>query len=271
MIVSETDIATLKMANNLVLLEPILKTDSVKFGEQEIYLDTTYNPQKHQPIVQKVIKAPKNLIFGKCTTWMENRINPEPIIPNADRIKPATKIIENELVAQPLPTSLPWKTSMELKPGDLVWVDYFSLITAESRKRVLFTDTKKYYLVSYENIYCKKDGDKVTMLNGWILVEPFKEEEEALKERLHNLGIILSDYTGFPDKFATVRYIGKPVEEYFDKEMEDTDEVSVGDVVRLVWGKNRRLENECHKWFSQADLIVTRRPRLIAKYKKGVI
>jgi len=254
------ELTNLKTLKNYVLTEPIVDTSEVVVGDKKLYIDTSYRPELFQPLIHKVISVPKKLIYGKKTEMVNiggNRSEQK-----TDGSWFNYKYDEYITRKEPIPNSMPWKTDMLLKKGDIVWLGYFSILRAPAENREIVCEGKKYYLIPYQDIYLKKTDDSVTMLNGWILLAPIKMDDEAIVSRLRNLGILLPSFAKESDKFAEVRYVGLPVEEYIESHKHDTDEISVGDTVRLNWAANRRLECETHKFFSQEELIVSRRTNI---------
>jgi co-chaperonin GroES (HSP10) len=65
--------------------------------------------------------------------------------------------------------SMPWKTTMQLQIGDLVYYDYLDLLNG-----IVYIDEDDgtlYPLISYENAYVATRGDQIIPLNGFHLFE----------------------------------------------------------------------------------------------------
>jgi len=257
---------------NWVLTTSVYRTDVVKLGDVELYQDTHYNPSAHIPIVQRVVSVPKSLVYGREQTFIE--------LDKGYSEKLKHNLTETFARNSPLPHSMPWKvTDIDLKKDDTVWVDAFIIGTAEQENRVFTCEGTTYTLVKYEDIYFKLVDGKPLMLNGWCMVEPIDNPEDDLVKNLKKVGFIFPGITvtnenrkevGKGDKLAIVRHIGLPVESYLEDELEEVDEISVGDTILLKWSANRRLESPAHRFFSQTELIVTRRPRVVAILKDSL-
>lgn len=178
----------IKPLNNYVLVKVKQTNSKVKLeGGQIIYLDTSYQKEKHSDVVCEVVAVPDKLIYGFTSDTKEGR--------------PVHKV-----------NSMDWKTEMELRVGDTVIVHYMAYITAfGDDKRAFLLDGNEYFFVHYEKIFLAKrrwtpteedvfwkinEGktpsedwkienqvvfdDKeiytVIMLNGYILTQPIEKE-----------------------------------------------------------------------------------------------
>lgn len=249
---------------NLVLCESVVSPGEVDLGGVKITIDTTFNPSMFQPIIQKVLATPKRLVYGKKQE--DVNIGGNQSSQNVDGSWNNIRHEEWFKRDEPIPNSMPWKTTMQVKRDDIVWVGYFSIIKAEAEHRLIICEGKKYYLIPYQDIYLKKNGDSVTMLNGWLLLEPLKPKDEEIVQRLLDKGIVIPKFTKEGDKYAIVRYMGEPVDEYLEPTKHDTDEIALNDTVLMSWMANRRLE-QSSKFFDQKEYIVSRRTNICAILK----
>ena len=250
---------------SMVLTTPVFRTDVVKIGSLELYQDTSFREGYHQPIVQRVVRTPKNLVFGRERRYIQ--------LDNGENY------VETASIDAPLPHCMPWLVPMELKRDDTVYVDSFMLATAEKDNRIIECEGVKYYLIPYGDIYFRLVNGKPEMLNGWVMVEPVTEPQADVVKRLLKSGIVLPGITidnnnrkemGAGDKLAVVRYIGPPVEKYLETDTEVHDEISVGEVVVLKLQHNRRLEIGGAKFFGDKELIITRRERIVGSIYEGL-
>lgn len=256
---------------NYVLTTTVFRTDVVKLGELELFQDTTYNPGVHQPIVQKVVAVPRNLSYGRMSRYIE--------LDKGFDAKIQHNRTETMRITPPLPHSMPWLTDMELKRDDVVYVDSFTLATAEKEHRLIECEGVKYYLLSYSDIYFKLVNGEPYMLNGWVLIQPIDNPEAELVTELKKIGFVFPGITidnnnrrqmGVGDKLGVVRHIGLPVQQYLDPEIEVHDEINVGDTVVFKWGANRRLEAGYSRFFGDTELIVSRRERIVGKFAEDL-
>jgi hypothetical protein len=250
---------------NYVLTCPVMRSDTVKIGETELYQDTTYNPGFHQPVVQRVLAVCKKLYYGREQRFVD--------IDQGFDAKIGHNRKSTFAINAPIRHSMEWDTDIEVKTGDIVWVDSLPVMTASSHNATIECEDKTYYLLKYSDLYLKLVEGIPYMLNGWILVATVDKPEDDLVKILRARGIIFPSMSinpdtkkqyGQTDKIGIVRYLSPPVREYLDPNIEDTEFISVGDTVVLALRVNRRLESQAHKWFSQEDLLVTRRPRIVA-------
>ena len=248
---------------NFVLVTPVFKTDVVKCGEIELILDTSWKPDEHAPIVQRVVKAPRKLVFGRKKAFYEVKDD-------------MGKLKETVPINKPLAHSMPWETTMDLKPDDIVWCDFVKIAQAIKSNRFIECEGKHYFLVPYSDIYLKKRDEGITMLNGWVLVAPIKEKKMEAQMNLEKAGLVFPGIQitnnnkrelGIGDLLGVVKYIGEPIYKYLEGKP-DTDEVGEGDTVVLKLPFNRRLESSSHPFFSDEELIVTRRSRIIGKLEE---
>lgn len=267
--VSEADVRGGFTANNYVLLRPAVKMDKIKHGDMELHAPISlkdgkpYDPFKSQPIVCTVESVPKKLIYGKRKVFHESveelDVPPDVKAMMYNRRREA-KFSETTLIETPVPGSMMWNTPMELKTGDIVWVSSNALMDAEQRRSIIHVDDQMMYLIKYENIYLKKSGDSVTMLNGWVLAELI-EDMDKWASQAEKIGLIVPKFLrrkDYNDRYGIVRYIGSPVE-YLMNDRYDDPCIQAGDIVMFKMKVNRRLEPGQRFFGKDADLIVTRR------------
>lgn len=259
---------------NRVIVKAAIDTSKFKYGSVEFYSPLSlsdgkpYDPFKSQPVVCTVIAPPRRLIFGKRKVFWETV--EELDLPIETRIylhkcRREAKFSETTIIDAPIPGSMPWCVSVRIKQDDIVWVNSNALYNAEKRHDTIICDGVLYYIIKYEDIYMRKTGDAVEMLNGWVLAELIEDTLEWRK-RIEKLGLIVPKHlkkTGFDDKYGLIRYIGEPVEYLFNDQY-DHIEINWGDVVMFKWKVNRRLEPGMKFFAKDNDLIVTRRSNIIA-------
>lgn len=264
------DIRRYKPMRNCVLLEPIVLPEKFKHGSLELanpVWDKT--SMENQPVIHRVVEVPKLLTYGTTRELVvvhrhENHIDPK--INDASRE-------EKMWVNVPKRNSMPWKPEkkMPIKSGDIVWTGYLTIVTAEQEHRVIECDGKKYYLVPFDRIYLKLTKTGIKMLNGWVLVAPIATNDDA--NRMKNIGLVLPEVVEQPEKYGVVRHISEPITEYLLNEYPpDTDDISVGDVVRLKYEANPKIMGIQNNAYFQSDepLIVTRRPYILGIMRESI-
>gem|GEM_PF-3595255 len=277
MILTRSELYSLFSLNNLVILKPEIDTSTIEYGSARFYMPLSladgkpYDIFKTQPIVCSVVSTPKRLIFGKRKIFWETI--DELDIPAEQKImlhkhRIAAKFSETTLIDAPIPGSMRWKTTVQVKQNDIVWVNSSSLMKAEQVNMTLECDKQLYYIVPYESLYFKKKGDKVQMLNGWVLAEMVDTTKAWIKSAEKSGIIIPASYkiNKYKDRMGIVRYIGDPVEYLFEDDYDHPD-INIGDVIMFKWKVNRRLEPGNKYFAKDKDLIVTRRTNIMAVLK----
>ena len=139
-------------------------------------------------------------------------------------------------------TSLLYKTYMEILVGDVVIYNYMNSIKGEDTGRLLADGN---ILVRYDEIYCAIRGDKVVMLNGFLLVE-------ADEEPKHRLAVFFRK----SETRGVVMRCGSLVGDYLDFPGDgDKDEISVGDSIIFDSSDALVLEYEMHQTLLQGKKI----------------
>ncbi len=234
---SKEELNTFKPVGNNVLVRSIINNDSVKVGDKDIYIDTSYKPEHHQNVICEVIATPNKLIF--------------------DRKRPAGESME-------------WKTTIDIKKGDIIWANYLSVLRGQQNLIIECGDIK-YFLIDYSMIYLKKDKDKVVMLNGYILCSPVYVDLSEVSVGGHK--IVLSkvktadqlEGCALDTQFGQIKHIGKPISEYYSKDATpDDDYPRIDDIIMFVSPHQVRLEHELHRHFNGTDMVVSRRNRITA-------
>ena len=133
-----------KMATNYVLVEaPQQLVEEVNMNGTRLYIDPTYEVQKHALTHGKVVMVPDKLFFSN---------NPK----RAD-------------------ATLEFGTEMELKVGDIAYFHYLQPERAIVEGRVITHEGKRCIIIKYDTIFCAIRDDDFIMVNGWMLVEVEKE------------------------------------------------------------------------------------------------
>lgn len=276
MINSFAELKSMRPLNNYVVLKPEIDTSKFKYGSVEFFLPISmsdgkpYDAHTSQPIVCSVVSTPRRLIYGKHDVFWESIEELELSLEQKlylHKIRKEAKFSETTIVKVPIPGSMRFKTTVQVKEGDIVWVNASALMRAEKNTMTIICEKKLYYIIQYEDLYLKKSGKKVKMLNGWVLVEPIKETDRIIR-RAKKSGLIIPKMNKkhIIDRLGIVKYIGDPVEYLFDDQY-DHPEIKKGDTVMFQWKTNRRLEPGAKFFAKDQDLIVTRRCNLMAIMK----
>lgn len=185
-------------------------------GGLTLYIDTTFEPEKHTVVTGTVEALPDKLY------WKE----------------------------------LPWKTEMELRVGDKVVMYYMAVMNCmakEQRRYIKEPGTGKVFVfIKYTNIYAAIRDGAIIPINGYILAEPIPDPYwEKKKKELMDKGIELAeDHNVNSNKnvvFARLVHVGKPIEKYAAEYLSDDNiDVKPGDEVILKKIRDIPIEYEYH-------------------------
>ena len=209
----------------LVKLDPENTSIKLKSGFQ-LYIDTSFDPEKHQVVTGTVYGIPSHLEY----TGEANK-------------------------------GLPWLTDMEVKLGDKVVVYYLAIVNAlkPEQQRYFFEGGDKYVLITYNNIFTVFGDGFVRPVNGYCLIEPCADPFlEKTKERLKKLNlewVKLDTKSNTNVTFGIVRYMGKPNREYVDDGASDDGvDVKIGDTVVLRKVSDIPLQFNLHAKIDEGKL-----------------
>ena len=187
--------------NVLIKLDPENNSVRLKSG-MDLYIDTSYEVEKHVTIIGEVMALPSKLHFSG--------------LPNI---------------------GMPWKINMELQIGDKVFIYYLSVANAFRKETfsAIVEEDARYVFIKYQYIFAAIRDGKLFPINGYLLVEPSEDPDWlALKEKLAKVSmepVRLKNFTNTDVNYGIVRYIGKPVMEYVDKYSDKGVNVEVEDIV----------------------------------------
>lgn len=200
---------------NVVLVKPSRANDELLLagGEIRLWLDTTFEPEKHAVTAGTVVKCPPSIYF-----------NPEM---GAD-------INSNDV-----------DCDMELQEGDKVFWHYLCEAEVMENHAYVVCDRIIYYLLKYEDIFCAERNKEVVMINGWILLSPIAQEEINTFLQLPE-----NTVSKHSSKWAKVEHTGVPVRRYRDPLHRDVKDggikVEAGDVVLYTSESDALLQYELH-------------------------
>ena len=182
------DITKFYPGPNMVLVKPELDT-TIAGEKAKIHIDTFFEHIEYARRIVRIISVP---------TWL--------------MIKGTEGITETSYKA------LDWHTEMELKTGDLAWVDPIAVVNNNDTldTNCYECDGELYFAIRYDKFIVAKRGDQTIMLNGYILilkVEKFDDEFSLYPKISH----------------CVVTHIGAPNKFYNNSIYSDMIEVNVGD------------------------------------------
>ena len=161
-------------------------------------------------------------------------------------IKTPRKLIYSENVNSKVSTS--WETTLEIKPGDIVWVKSLAVIGNEHTDLIeINCEGEIYYVLRYEEFVVAKRGDEIICLNGYILVEPNRDDFN----QYDNVFIPEINRENAEIESWTVKAVGSRNKNYkYGVKQDFEDELFVGQ--RICVSKKRTpylLENSFHSQF----------------------
>jgi len=203
---------------NQVLIKLDKANDTIKLKNGvELYLDTTFEVEKHATVTGEICGLPKKLKYtGRANDGM------------------------------------PWNTPMELKIGDRVVIYYMAVINAlaPERMRAMAVEGDNYIWTGYQNVYAAVRDGQIVPVNGYCLIEPCENPEWVeIMERMAKLNL-----RGIPPNtksltgvvYGKVKYLGRPNIAYVDGHTDDQVAINVGDTVVMKKISDIPLEYDLH-------------------------
>lgn len=131
-----------RIPTNYVLVEQDLEhNEEVELSSgAKLYVDPTFEPEKHSKIKGKVLAVPDKIYFDKIDE-----------------------------------ASMEYDVDMDVQVGDEVYFHYLSSGKAVKGRMTYEVDGKRCIFIPYDKLFFAKRGDDVIMLNGWMLVEPIED------------------------------------------------------------------------------------------------
>ena len=258
---------------NRVIITPAVDMSKVLHGSLELHAPIgadgqAYDQFKSAPVVCTVVAAPRKLLFAKhrvpYESVMEIETTPQMKMWMHQR-RIASHYTETTMIDVAAPGTMMWKTKPEVREGDVVWVNANFMFNAKEHGNYMVYEGKEYFIVTYDNLYMRRKGDEVKMLNGWVLAELIEDNPDWIK-RAERAGLFIPDIIKkeeFNDRLAVIKYIGEPTEYLFEDRYDDPI-IKEGDVVLLKTKVNRRLEPGQKFFAKDGELRVIRRSSVLA-------
>lgn len=206
--------------NNFVFIRLDPENTSVKLKSGfELYVDQSFDPEKHAQVVGTVFGLPSHLSYSGQ--------------PNK---------------------GMPWQCPLEIKIGDKVIIYYLSVINAlkKDTQRYLFEGDDRYIFVSYEFIYALIRDGKIIPVNGYVLIEPCENPEVTRqREVMKKIGLEMVEIGDKRNSneviFGRVKYTSVPNRQYVDENSSDEGvDIAVGDVVIIRKTHDIPLQYDLH-------------------------
>lgn len=179
--------------NNYVLVKITGIGKPLKLPGTDIIIDTTFNPEYHVDTIGTVEKVPEQLVLYSRK--------------------------QHQLL-----NAMMWDTEMEVKPGDLVYMDYLAVLDAlgtffnpmgnyDNSKFVITRNNDIYVFIHYSRLYAKKGENGLYPLNGYVILEGGNKDFHKVPGQEHrpkapHFKVL---YTGRPNKWYVY---GKGIDAY---------------------------------------------------------
>lgn len=210
--IKKHEILGMRLMDNKILVKPNREMDELLLTEgNKIYIDPSFAQEKHVPTSGEVINVCKKL---------------------------------NDF-------QMHWKTSIEVKSGDLVFYSFEAAYDCLNDTGKIFVDENntKYFLLDYFDLFVAKRGEEIIPVNGYVLCEPVEEELTSKIQLPEFLKRTRSD------KFGRVVYLGARNTEYYlgngkkevRHDLKDCHEIAVGDVVLFDKNCDLPVEYDLHQ------------------------
>lgn len=218
---SQEDIERLKPMPNMVLAKfdfkgGLIDEIEINNGKASLYFDPSYEKQWNASPWCTVIKAPDRLFVSQKSR---------------DR-------------------SLDWETDIEISVGDRILIEYYVVTNAlkladYEKGGAYIVGDDLYILFRYDAIVLKMVGDTVVPINGFVLATP-------TEEKIDTTLAVPDTAKKQSERVFRITHVGRPVKRYINEpDMHDTDEVRVGDLVRLRGKVAYQLERDIHRQLDQ--------------------
>lgn len=212
--------------NNLVLVKSIYDRESttglVRKMQSGILAPTAHNPGQHAVTELKVIAAPD------CITWHDT---PPEFIPDC---------------------FMDWQPEMEIRPDDIAivlygsisWVNYDEEHKGRMQGRRMIDGEDVYYWIPYSAIYCIIRDGQIIPVNGYVLIEPIKNEEketplitEVSQDEVNALAHNEADIAAYRHVLETLGWSETQIRDFFDYHFERILSESQGKQYRKVFSE----------------------------------
>lgn len=212
----------------LVEVESLFHRNILFNDGREIYIDPTFEPEKHHRISGIVKEVPMELYFN----------------------------------LRDIEFSMEYDVPIELKKGDEVFFHYLQITSALENKSTITIDGKLHLFIKYDRCFCAIRNDEMVMLNGWMLLEPYGEASRPTSDVI-NTNIPINRRKPHPLK-GVISKMGLPVDTYlWAKHESDKDiDVSLGDKVMFLPQSDIPLEYGLHQKLNKIYYRVQRKDLL---------
>lgn len=205
-----------------MLIRATRRNDEYEFKNgKKIFIDITYEEEKHAATECEVVSAPDKLFYSTDKNRRHRSTN--------------------------------FDTDVEIQRGDKVFIHYLATITAIQDKKSITDDQGSiYYFIKYHDLFAATRGEEVIMLNGYIAVEPVKDENYQLD------GIIIvpdSLRQKNSERIGRVKFVGSKLRGYqfTPNSCDDNYDVNPGDLIAYTKDSDISMQYDIHRSFQGGD------------------
>lgn len=165
-----------------------------------LYISSFYHPEAHVNITGLVRAVPEKLLFFKKEIdEIKNEFGGTQNCP-IDRVEEIRELTMR---------SVQFDVSMELKENDFIYFHYNVHAAAERDGLILREGKNLLILIPYDMIFLAIRNEKIIPVNGWVLIEPIKEEGSLMlierrpsqtKGVISHMGSPVRNYLAYPDE-----------------------------------------------------------------------
>jgi co-chaperonin GroES (HSP10) len=240
-----TSIENYKCLTNRVLIEIESRyNDRIKFGENDFYLDTSYEPEMHTVCKGRITAVCDKLRTGKMSNDME------------------------------------WQTTVNVKPGDEVYFSWMAVDRAfndqtyfvlandigELKKRVV------HIPAFYSDLTLAVVGEEIIMLNGYILIQALAFEDLPPEIQGCKTTLILTGKARKKEStsWGRVVRVGEANSSYVNPTYSDNCAVAEGDIVLFAKDSDIAVQYDLHAdLLGKQKLFKIQRRYLLAKIESS--
>lgn len=108
-----------------------------------------------------------------------------------------------------------WKTTVEVKVGDMVWFDPMVAMNSD----IIITDQGEYYLLDYFSLHIVRRGDDVVCLNGYCIFDLVHDT---------SMSPLAIDFGKLDSRYGILKYKGS-CNSYYYTGLSDDERLEIGD------------------------------------------
>jgi len=214
---SPDEFSRLRPMNGHLIVKTEQDVNNIEIAGVKIYFDGSYNPENNQAVINRVLKVPDDAIWR----------------------------------------SIDFTSEIIVSPGDLVWINYYSVMQATT----ILVEKDKYLLIPYRQCYMalveEEEGPKYEMLNDYVLLDP------VVKINTNPL-IIESKRKAISKRFFNVERVPFYGSYAYSGPQSECIDLKQGDIAFMLDSSNFKLEHPPHYVYDKRIHYVSRIQKVLA-------